>query len=118
MIYAQFEKIPFQSRAKERLRQTYAVLYFLSNGATRREAIFKASTYFPQISDRYQTIESKISTQIKVSLDTFFEWYNNGILLSELVPRLKLNEHDRELFAELLNESAPEPQPLPEEIDF
>ena len=118
MIYAQFEKIPFQNRAKERLRQTYAVLYFLSNGATRSEAIFKASDYFPQISDQYQTIESKISTQIKVPLDTFFQWYNNGILLSELVLRLKLNEHDCDLFAELLNASAPELQPLPEEIDY
>jgi hypothetical protein len=117
MIYSEFEKIPFQNRATERLRQTYAVLYFLSNGASRREAIAKASDYFPQIHDRYQTIESKISTQIRVSLDTFFGWYNNGTLLSELVSRLGLNEHDRNLFAELLNASAPELLPLPEEID-
>ena len=118
MIYSEFEKIPFQNRATERLRQTYAVLYFLSNGASRREAITKASDYFPQINDRYQTIESKISTQIKVSLDTFFGWYNNEALLSELVSHLSLNEHDRNLFAELLNASAPEILPLPEEIDF
>jgi predicted HNH restriction endonuclease len=118
MIFSQFEMIPFQNRAKERLRQTYAVLHFLSNGSTRGEAIFKASTYFPQISDRYQTIESKISTQIGVSLDTFFGWYNNGTLLSELVSRLKLNEHDRDFFAELLYASGPELQLLPEEIDF
>jgi len=68
MIYSEFEKIPFQNRATERLRQTYAVLYFLGNGASRREAITKASDYFPQIHDRYQTIESKISTQIRVGL--------------------------------------------------
>ncbi|MGD0884891.1 MAG: hypothetical protein ABSA46_08470 [Thermodesulfovibrionales bacterium] len=117
MIYSEFEKIPFQNRATERLRQTYAVLYFLSNGASRREAITKASKYFPQIHDRYQTIESKISTQIEVSLDTFFGWYNNGTLLSELVSRLSLNEYDRNLFAELLNASAPEILPLPEEIE-
>jgi predicted HNH restriction endonuclease len=117
MICSQFERIPFQNLAKERLRQIYAVLYFLSNGATRREAIFKASDYFPQIHDRYQTIESKISTQIGVSLDTFFEWYKNGTSLSELIPRLKLNEHDRGLFAELLDASEPEPQPLSEELD-
>ena len=117
MIYSEFEKIPFQNRATERLRQTYAVLYFLSNGASRREAITKASDYFPQIHDRYQTIESKISTQIRVSLGTFFKWYNNGTLLSELVSRLSLNENDRNLFAELLNASAPDLLPLPEEID-
>jgi len=117
MIYSEFEKIPFQNRATERLKQTYAVLYFLSIGASRREAITKASEYFPQIHDRYQTIESKISTQIKVPLDTFFGWYNNGALLSELVSRLSLNEHDRNLFAELLNASAPELPPLPEEVE-
>ena len=118
MIYSEFEKIPFQNGATERLRQTYAVLYFLSNGASRREAIAKASDYFPQIHDRYQTIESKISTQIGVPLDTFFGWFNNGTLLSELVSRLSLNEHDRNFFAELLNASAPEILPLPEEINF
>ena len=117
MIYSEFEKIPFQKRARERLRQTYAVLYFMRNGASRREAIRKASDYFPQIHDRYQTIESKISTQIRVSLDTFFGWYNNGTLLAELSSRLRLNEHDRDLFAELLNMSPPEILPLPEEID-
>ena len=117
MIYSEFEKIPFQNRATERLRQTYAVLYFLSNGASPREAITKASDYFPQIHDSYQTIESKISTQISVTLDTFFGWYNNGTLLSELVSRLSLNEHDRKLFAELLNASVPEILPFPEEID-
>jgi hypothetical protein len=58
MIYSQFEKIPFQNRAKERLRQIYAVLYFLSNGAARREAIRKASACFPQISDQHQTIDN------------------------------------------------------------
>jgi len=118
MIYSKFEKIPFKNRAKERLRQTYAVLYFLGKGTTRKDAIRKASDYFPQISDQYQTIESKISTQIRVSLETFFGWYDNGILLSELVSRLELNEHDRDLFAELLNANAPESQPLPDEIDF
>jgi hypothetical protein len=117
MIYPEFEKIPFQNRATERLRQTYAVLYFLGNGASRKEAITKASNYFPQIHDRYQTIESKISTQIGVPLDIFFGWYNNGTLLSELISHLSLNDHDRNLFAELLNTSVPEIMPLPEEID-
>jgi hypothetical protein len=116
VIYSEFEKIPFQNRAKQRLRQTYAVLYFLGNGASRREAIRKASDCFAQIHDRYQTIESKISTQIGISLDTFIGWRDNGTLLSELVSRLSLNEHDRNLFAELLNATVPEIVLLPEEI--
>jgi len=127
MVYSKFEEIPFQNRARERLRQTYAVLFYLKSGSTRRQAISKASDYFPQINDPSQTIESKISTQIRVSLDTFFEWYKRGTILSELIPRLHLNEHDRNIFDELLNsEITPAPHvsqdslelpTLPEEID-
>ncbi len=116
MVYPEFEKILFENRAKERVKQTYAVLYYLKNGARRRDAIAKASDYFPQIKDRSQTIESKISTQIGVTLDTFFEWYNNGTSLSELTQRLDLNEHDNNIFAELLNTNTPELQSLPEEV--
>jgi len=129
MIYSKFEDIHFQNQAKERLRQIYAVLHFLKSGLSHRQAILRASDCFPQINDYYQTIESKISTQIKVSLDTFFDWYENGIMLSELIPRLKLNEHDRNIFAELLNAEkvtqAPidnfdslEIQSIPEEINY
>ncbi len=118
MVYSTgLDKIPFQNRARQRLRQTYAVLYFLSNGASRIDAILKASDCFEQIHDRYQTIESKISTQIGVSLDSFFGWYDDGTMLSELVTRLRLNEHDRNLFADLLNTNVQEFLPLPEEID-
>ena len=81
MVYSKFEEIPFQNHAPERLRQTYAVLFFLKSGSTRNQAILKASNYFSQINDRYQTIESKISTQIEVSLDTFFGWYKSGTML-------------------------------------
>jgi 5-methylcytosine-specific restriction protein A len=81
-------------------------------------AIFKASECFPQISDQYQTIGSKISTQIGVPIDTFFEWYNNETILQELVSCLKLNDHDRDLFAELLDASVPESHPLPDEIEY
>ena len=128
MVYSKFEDIPFQNRAQERLRQTYAVLFFLKNGSSRKQAIFKASDYFPQINDAYQTIESKISTQIGVSLDTFFSWYKRGTILSELIPRLHLNENDRNIFDELLNGETSIPalhvmpdslelSTLPEEID-
>jgi hypothetical protein len=119
MVYSKFEDIPFQNRARERLRQTYAVLFYLKSGSSRSQAISKASDYFPQISDSYQTIESKISTQIGVSLDTFFRWYDRGTILPELIQRLHLNEHDRDIFNELLNGEiiTLEPATLPEEID-
>lgn len=128
MIFSKFEEIPFQNRARERLRQTYAVLFFLKSGFSHKQAIFKASDYFPQINDSYQTIESKISTQVGVSLNMFFDWYESGRLLSELIPRLHLNEHDRNIFDELLNGDRSTPvldvlpdglklPTLPEEID-
>lgn len=128
MVYSKFEDILFQNRARERLRQTYAVLFFLKNGSSCKQAIFKASDYFPQINDDYQTIESKISTQIGVSLDTFFDWYERKTILSELIQRLHLNENDRNIFDELLNDEKSTPTlhvmpdslklpTLPEEID-
>lgn len=116
MVYSKFDEIPFQNRAKERLRQTYAVIFYLNSGSTPRQAIYKASDYFPQISDSSQTIESKISTQIDVSLHTFFDWYTRGTILSELIPRLRLNEHDQSIFNELLSGELITPA-LPEEVD-
>jgi hypothetical protein len=103
MIYTDFENIPFHNHAAERLKQTYAVLYYLCNGDSPRNAISKASDYFPQIHDRGQTVESKISTQINVRLGTFFEWFDNDTIFPELVSRLGLDEHDQEIFRELLD---------------
>ena len=116
MIYTDFENIPFRNRAPERLKQTYAVLYYLCNGDSPRTAIFKASDYFPQIHDRYQTIESKISTQINISLHTFFQWFENDAIFPELVSRLNLDEHDREIFRELLSFQGFDTSHIPEEI--
>ncbi|MEK0337667.1 MAG: hypothetical protein QQN41_09575, partial [Nitrosopumilus sp.] len=116
MIYTEFVTIPFHNRAPERLKQTYAVLYYLCVGDSPKNAIFKASDYFPQIHDRYQTIESKISTQINVSLHTFFQWFENDTILTELASRLNLNEHDRVIFSELLNFNNFDTSHIPEEI--
>jgi hypothetical protein len=58
MIHTDFANIPFRNRAPERLKQTYAVLFYLCKGDSPRTAILKASDYFPQIHDRYQTIET------------------------------------------------------------
>lgn len=118
MIYSSgFDRIPFQNSAKERLRQTYAVVYFLINGSDGRDAIRKTSACFPKIHDLYQTIESKISTQIGVSTNTFFSWYDNGILLRELSNRLRLNEHDQAIFADLIKKNFWEALPLAEEVE-
>lgn len=116
MIYTDFENIPFHNKAPERLKQTYAVLYYLCNGNSHRTSILKASDYFPQIQDRYQTIESKISTQINIPLRTFFQWFENDTIFNELVSRHNLDEHDREIFRELLDFQYFNTSHIPEEI--
>lgn len=105
MIYKKFEEISFQNRAKERLRQIYAVLYYIQKGYSHTEAIGKALDYFPQVND-YQTMADKCGRQFAGDIPTFVKWYETGELLSKLVQKNNLNEKDKKIFAELLDTSS------------
>ena len=61
MIYDRFEEIPFQNLAKERLKQIYAVLYYMKKGYGHADAIKEASGHFPNVNDDYQTVQSKLT---------------------------------------------------------
>lgn len=101
MVETNFAEIPFHNRAPERLRQIYAVLSFLSKGYDHRSAINEALRYFPRVKD-YQTIEDKCARQFAGYIGTFAEWYKWGKILSELISKFNLDEHDQQIFRELL----------------
>lgn len=97
---SEFNTIPFDNRAKQTLRQIYAVLYFMKEGLNHRQAINKAVKYF-QVHDS-QTIQDKCDRKFAGDIPTFVDWYKNGKILSELAKKKNLNEHDKKLFEELL----------------
>jgi len=100
-IYDRFEEIPFQNRAKEKLRQIYAVLYYMKKGYKHTTVIREALKCFHKVNSR-QTIASACVRRFAGSMKTFLEWYKSGKMLSKLVEKNKLSENDRDIFAELL----------------
>lgn len=102
MIYVKFTELPFNSKAAERLKQIYAVLYFMRQGHSHTEAIHKAKASFPHVAD-YQTITDKCARQFAGDIGTFVEWYKAGVMLSKLIELNRLDEYDKQIFAELLN---------------
>lgn len=104
MIYPpdKFEKIGFHNRAKQTLRQIYAVLYYMEKGYGHADAIKKASGDFTNVNDDYQTVQSKLTTQFAGNMHTFLEWYNSGTILSELDHKFELDQDDKGIFEELL----------------
>jgi predicted HNH restriction endonuclease len=111
-----FNLIKFENGAPARLRQTYAVIFFLQVGASISIAINKASDCFPQIRDNYPTVASKISTQIGARVHDFQMWYENGTILHELTDRLSLSANDRKIFSELLDDQYMESYQIAEEL--
>ena len=122
----EFNKIQFRHPAKERLRQIYAVIYFLNDGSSIYQAVRNASRHFKKISDKYQTIQSKISTQLDISINEFYTFYKSGRLLSELIKRQNLHDNDILIFKKLLEENIDQNesefdkylQNIPEQINF
>jgi MoxR-like ATPase/ribosomal protein S24E len=102
MIYDRFEEIPFQNPAKERLKQIYAVLYYMKKGYDYKDAIKEASEHFTNVKDDYQTVQSKLTTQFAGDMNTFLEWYKSRTILSELEQKNRLNEDDKGIFEDLL----------------
>lgn len=98
----EFDKIEFQHSANGRLRQIYAVIYFLKRGSDVYQAVRDATKHFPQINDEYQTVQSKISTQLGITVDSFYAFYKNGTLLHELKKRQHLNDKQVAVFKQLL----------------
>ena len=78
-----FAKIEFNNRSLETLRQIYAVLYFMEEGAQYRDAIKKTVDYFPSVKD-YQTIEDKCARKFAGYIGTFVEWYKWGKIIDKL----------------------------------
>lgn len=102
MIYEDFAYIPFMHKAKSRLRQIYAVIYYLNNGENLTESIKNATLKFSNIHDSRQSVEQKIGRQFAGTNANFFKLYKNGLLLDELIRKQKLNEHDKNIFSELI----------------
>jgi len=102
MIYEDFKNIPFEHSAKARLRQIYAVIYYLKNGENLTDSIKKATLKFPNIHDSRQSVEQKIGHQFAGTNADFFALYENGMLLNELIRKQGLNKHDENIFSELL----------------
>ncbi len=94
-------KIDFNSRAKQRLLQIYAVLYFMEQGYSHTKAIQSALTKFKQVKDS-QTIHDKCARQFAGNIGTFVEWHRLGIITSKLKEKLHINEHDINIFKKLL----------------
>lgn len=97
----QFEEIQFKDRAKTRLRQIYAVLYYMKKGYVYAKAVKKALESFSGVA-RYQTISDKCDRQFAGNVGTFVKWYESGDMLSKLEKELKLNENDKNIFSDLL----------------
>lgn len=102
MIYTRFTEIPFDNTAAERLKQIYAVLFFMRHGNSHTDAIHRAKASFAKVAD-YTTIRDKCARQFAGDIGTFVEWYRSGVMLSKLIELNRLNEHDRQIFVELLN---------------
>ena len=102
MIYERgFDSIPFENRAKERVKQIYSIIYYLNNGLSYREAIKETLKNFPEVHTE-STIESKATTQLGLTKNEFWELYKNGKLLEYLISKNNLSENDAKIFAELL----------------
>lgn len=101
MIYENFEEIPFQNRAKQRLKHIYAVLYYMKKGYDHTKAIKEALKSFNNV-DYYQTIADACYRRLAGNVRTFLEWYSSGKILAKLVETHELNRNDRKIFAELL----------------
>jgi MoxR-like ATPase len=101
MSYKTFEEIPFENRAKERLKQIYAVLYYMKRGYVYAKAVKKALESFSGVAG-YQTISDKCDRQFAGNVGTFVKWYESGDMLSKLEKKLKLNENDKNIFSDLL----------------
>ncbi len=103
MIYHEdeFTKIPFDNRAKERLKHIYSILYYLERGYSYRKSIKETLKRFPRVHNE-PTIESKVTTEIGLKKESFMELYKKGELLDYLISKNNLNEHDAQIFAELL----------------
>ena len=103
----QFEEIPFEARAKTRLRQMYAVLYYMERGVAYAKAVNKTLECFPGVTRR-STISDKCDRQFAGSVGTFVEWYESGRMLSKLDEELRLNKNDKNIFLELLGNDVEE----------
>lgn len=109
MRYKTFEDIPFEnSRIESRLKQIYAVLYYMKLNYRHNDAINEALESFPSVAD-YQTIASKLTIGFAGDMSTFLEWYKSGRMLSKLEEVLKLTENDKNIFSELLENKVEEP---------
>lgn len=125
MIYNEFEKIPFRflRQSHPKLQQIYAVLYYLEQGYEFDESILKASNYFPQINDKFQTVESKLRRNFAGTKATFYEWYKTEKISIKLKELLELPEQDLKIFSDLLNKKdehnlvLKEPEILSEQIE-
>lgn len=102
MIYEDFKNIPFNHKAKARLRQIYAVVYYLQNGESLSESIKKATFKFPDIHDGRQSVDQKLGPQFAGTNADFLALYENGMLLNELIRKQGLKKHDENIFSELL----------------
>ncbi|MBW7997000.1 MAG: hypothetical protein FVQ81_10630 [Candidatus Glassbacteria bacterium] len=98
-----FKSLWFQSRSRKGLRQIYAVIFYMKNGSTRLESVYKTARYF---SVTYQTINDQLARarHFAGKVDTFERWYKSGELLDKLRRKFKLSDHDFEVFRTLLEE--------------
>lgn len=96
-----FNEIRFHNSAPQRLRQIYAVLYFMERSQTHTEAIHSALAHFPQVND-IQTIRDKCARQFAGHIGTFAEWHRLGLMYNKLQSILNLDDHDLEIFQEIL----------------
>jgi hypothetical protein len=96
-----FSKIAFKNPARQRLLQIYAVLYFMEQGQLHTLALNNALKQFPQVRD-IQTIRDKCARQFAGNIGTFVEWRRLGLIISKLKTNLHIEDHDLNIFSELL----------------
>lgn len=97
-----FSETPFESTLHDRLRNIYAVLYFMQHDHDYSHSVKQALKHFPNVKD-YQTISDSCTRRFAGNVASFCDWYNSGSISNKLVEKFHLSEHDYKVFFDLLN---------------
>ena len=95
-------RLAFDSHLQTRLKHIYGVLYFMKQGLDFPAATHQTLKLFPEVQD-YQTISDKCGRGFAGNVDTFLSWYESREMLSQLVRKFSLSDHDANIFRTLLS---------------
>lgn len=93
--------VPFQGQKQRRFCHIYWVIHFMNEGHNFQSAIHMTLNLFPDVQNS-QTISDACARRFAGNVGTFKNWYESRQMLEKLHERFNLNDHNYEIFRELL----------------